>query len=69
MTTKTESSLREEIIMRLCTICALVRSEMFPKEPADCFCHMRKNASFYFSPDVIEFVEDAVREKIERETR
>jgi hypothetical protein len=55
---------REEVIKRLCALSAEVMCSRFKyQEPADRFCNVQCN--FQFSERVVEFIESAVREKLQ----
>lgn len=59
---------KQEVLMSLCSICHSVMDKKFDyMEPADCFCVGSSDSNFQFSPKVLDFIRDAVREKLERQ--
>lgn len=67
--TKEYTMTREQVLSRLCFICALVYNHKkdFSKS-FDCFCNegMLKGSSWEYE-SIIEFIKEAVKEKIEKE--
>jgi len=61
---------KKEIVIRLCMLTTKVMNKKYNyTEPADCFCDASVlNSSFNFSPEVLKFIEEAVDEKLEKET-
>lgn len=56
---------KEEVVSRLCKLSTLVMQKHFKyQESADCFCDSSGNLSFSFSEDVIDFIEQAVKDKM-----
>lgn len=62
---------RQEVLLRLCRISSGVMRDRFDYvEAADCFCGSNPYGGwggYRFGSDVMTFIEDAVREKLERE--
>jgi hypothetical protein len=57
---------RQEVITRLCELVSLVNAEVFQfRVASDCFCE-EGNVNFQFEEEVIRFIEDAVKEKLEK---
>jgi len=60
-----------EVIERLCSLTSeVMRGAYGCSIPADCFCGASKSkaSDFQFSEEIIEFVENAVWEKIQKKT-
>jgi len=56
---------KQEVLERLCELCKRVNSRKFHfSVPTCCFCGNPKDESFFFSEEVINFIEDAVDEKL-----
>ena len=62
---------KQEVIEELCNLSSKVARFMKNRVPADCFCgkNFLVNNSFQFDVRVIEFIQNAVNEKIERELK
>lgn len=63
---------KEKVLERLCEISSEVMDAMYNcSKPADCFCGDNPGHPnhFQFSEEVLSFIEDAVREKIGRESQ
>jgi len=60
---------KDQVIKRLCALSSNVGSRKFKSSiPHDCFCEDGKNScfSFQFDEQIIEFIEQAVNEKLNR---
>jgi len=60
---------RQDVLQRLCSLCHAVNAKHFEfNTPSDCFCEHRPHSdiNFQFSEKIIEFIESAVNEKLER---
>lgn len=58
---------KQEVIEKLCELCTIVGREKFESHYAhDCFCGRNpyKIGGFQFSQEVIDFVKEAIREKL-----
>jgi hypothetical protein len=58
--------IRDNVIHRLCLLCAEVAENEFKNEEAsDCFCsvNITRPVSFHFSEKVLEHIEKCVRKK------
>jgi hypothetical protein len=56
---------RDAVVERLCELATKVRDQHFGLlHPTDCFCEGASKFNFQFSPEVIEFIEQAVNEKL-----
>lgn len=56
---------KDVVIIRLCSLASRVGDKVFHnKEPYDCFCETKGEFFQQFSSEVIEFIENAVCEKI-----
>ena len=57
-----------EILRRFCLLAELVNREQFKFAiPTDCFCndrHTQDNIHFQFSDQVMEFIEEAVKQQL-----
>ena len=63
---------KKELIVRLCQLCTSVGEYYNHKFATDCFCPdgiMIGNKSFNFDEVPIKFIEAAVKEKMERESK
>ena len=59
---------RKEIIKKFCALSTKVMREKFNyKVPADCFCDRHSKTDFYFDKAIVDFIELAVQEKLDRE--
>jgi hypothetical protein len=62
---------KKEIITEFCALATMVGDSVFNSDiPHDCFCsesNVVPDAGFQFSKKVLEFIETAIIEKIERE--
>lgn len=61
------SQRKKEILKELCEMAAIVREEIFPDEPADCFCGenpLVQNQDFTFSEEVLHFFRVAIYDAI-----
>lgn len=64
---------KQEVVNRLCSIVSTIGKEHFKsKEAFDCICHKNlsmipKVENFQFSESILDFVEEAVKEKMKRE--
>lgn len=64
---------KQQVIERLCKLSTKVGEEVFCNQKAhDCFCGENKTSEvfsggFQFEEEVIEFIEEAVREKMDKE--
>jgi len=55
---------RQDVLKRFCQLSDDVMTKVFMcRVAADCFC--RKDKHFNFSAEVVKFIEEAVREKID----
>lgn len=58
---------QKEVIARLCAIASNVAKRQFQNDlPADCFCHEKKMIGFQFSDQILDFMEVAVEEHINK---
>ena len=58
---------KEEVISRLCGVVTAVGTGVFKnKESHDCFCDSAVIPYPVVSPDIIEFIEDAITEAIHK---
>ena len=59
---------KQEVITRLCALASVVGDKEFQNRHAhDCFCHKSlMECGFQFSDNVLEFIEQAVHEKLNR---
>ena len=62
----------EEVIKEFCELSTEVMDKIFDcRIPADCFCKMRIRGNdffgYQFADEIMEFIQAAVQEKIERE--
>lgn len=56
---------KEDVISRLCKLSTLVMEKQFKyQNPADCFCTTSNNSSFEFDEEVLEFIEQSVKDKL-----
>jgi len=59
---------RNEVIEKLCEICSRVNEKHFEWDyKSDCFCVENKCSPGEFDEQIIEFISDAVDEKIKRD--
>jgi hypothetical protein len=59
---------KKEVLERLCELTAEVMRRKFNYEKAaDCFCGKTPQHDFRFDREVLEFIAEAIREKLERE--
>ncbi len=58
---------REEVISRMCKLASKVNTEKFKWSlPSDCFCEESTGSfSFQFDEEVLEFIEQAVKDKLD----
>jgi hypothetical protein len=58
---------REDVLERFCDLSMVVMEEVFQCTiPADCFCGQRHPSYTQFDDEILEFIEEAVEEAIER---
>lgn len=56
---------RKEILKGLCELARTVAEDKYNwSEAADCFCGVDPKADFQFSPRVMDFITQAVKEKL-----
>ena len=59
---------KPEIIKKLCDLCTHVNSKVFDYTLAtDCFCDKPEDENYRFNQEVLEFIRQAVSEKISKE--
>jgi hypothetical protein len=61
---------RDEVLSRLCSLTSDVAFLFHWQHPADCFCgtHDPSYDPFCFSDKILQFIEDAVKEKVAKLT-
>ena len=58
----------KEIVTKLCKLCTEVNEKVFHfGHPTDCFCQERKLSAGSFSPEILNFIITAVKEKMPKE--
>ena len=60
---------KEEVIEKFCILASTVNQECFKHSvPSDCFCSTNSLSEtvFMFDPKIIEFIQDAVNEKLDQ---
>ena len=61
---------RDDVIERLCELCAYVGSIEFKEQKAhDCFCDGQYDNYFQFDECVLEYIENAVEEKLKNKIK
>ena len=58
---------KDEIVKQLCELCTDVNSRVFDYTVAtDCFCNKPEDENYRFDEEVLEFIKEAIEEKIKR---
>lgn len=61
---------KQETIEELCGVATKVNDKVFDYSLAtDCFCTKEESSDYRFEERVLEFIKEAVNEKIDREVR
>lgn len=58
---------KDDVIEQFCELATLVGDNVFHDKYAhDCFCHSLIKSNFRFEPEIMQFIKDAVKEKMAR---
>lgn len=59
---------RQDVLEALCSLASRINCDVFDyKYASDCFCDLEKSAHYSFDEKIIDFIEQAVNEKIRKE--
>jgi len=61
---------KDQVIKQFCQLSSKVMDRVFSfSKPADCFCENKESVNYQYSPEVIEFIKQAVQEKLDRQMK